>query len=117
MHLIVIGLNHRSAHIDLRERLAFSESRIPDALARLRSAANLSEAAILSTCNRTELYAAGTDSSALIGFLSDYHSVPAEEFLPGLYTLKDSEAAAHLLRVACGLDSLVLGEPQILGQV
>ena len=117
MSLIALGINHRSAPVALRERVAFAGDALPRALAELRALPQVREAALLSTCNRTELYAVtGDDGRALAdwlasdpeggGTLHDY-----------LYQHHDGEAVRHLFRVATGLDSLVLGEPQILGQV
>ncbi|MGC8666971.1 MAG: glutamyl-tRNA reductase [Chthonomonadales bacterium] len=120
MHLVLVGLNHHTAPIEVRERLAFPETGLRSALAALRRQSGVYEAAILSTCNRCELYSAVSsvaDSHALAQFLSQFHSVPVSEFQEFLYQYADGEAAVHLMRVASGLDSLVLGEPQILRQV
>ena len=120
MHLVLVGLNHHTAPIEVRERLAFPEAGLRSAAATLRRQSGVHEAAILSTCNRCELYASVSspaDGAALSRFLSQYHSVPLGEFEAFLYRHTDAEAAAHLMRVAAGLDSLVLGEPQILKQV
>ncbi len=120
-----LGLNHRTADLALRERVAFSEEDIRAALARLGCGTNgsrpalVSEMVILSTCNRTEIYAVAPeeDFGALESFLSDARNITAETLRPHLYRYRDRDAVAHLFRVASGLDSLVLGEPQILGQV
>ncbi len=120
-----VGLSHRTADVALRERLAFSEEDIRAALARLGCGSNgsrptdIAEMVILSTCNRTEIYAVAPREAfpVLEGFLADAKGVPLETFREALYRLRDEEAVAHLFRVASGLDSLVLGEPQILGQV
>jgi glutamyl-tRNA reductase len=121
LHLIVVGLNHRTAPIELREKLAFTEARLTSALEGLVASSDLREAVILSTCNRTEVYvrAAGHEEAqeSVIRYLTSYHAVRREEFAPHLYVYRDEEAVRHLFRVACGLDSLVLGEPQILHQV
>ena len=124
MHILSIGLNHTTAPVELRERLAFSEDQVRAALARLSCGhANLTgdikEMVIISTCNRIEIYAASSHNSfsGLDAFLSDARGVPVEELHPHLYRFADAEAVRHLLDVAAGLDSLVLGEPQILGQV
>jgi len=113
----VIGLNHQTAPVDLRERVAFSGDAVGTALAELRALPAVREVALLSTCNRTELYAeAEDDGSALADWLARRSEVGAD--LHGyLYRHQDEEAVRHLFRVATGLDSLVLGEPQILGQV
>ncbi len=122
MHIHCLGINHTTASVDLRERLAFHEDGLRAALARLgcgMMAGALSELVILSTCNRIELYAVSSRLQAedLELFLSEGRGVPIEELRPHLYQYCDEDAIRHLLRVASGLDSLVLGEPQILGQV
>jgi len=122
MHILCLGINHTTASISLRERLAFSEEQIRAALARLGCGAGLGDVAemvILSTCNRIELYAASTRPLAdeLEAFLSEAHNMAVDEFSTHLYRFASAEAVCHLLEVAAGLDSLVLGEPQILGQV
>lgn len=122
MHIIALGLNHTSAPIQLRERLNFNEDQIRASLARLtcgKVSSPLSEMVILSTCNRIEIYSASSVLSfdELEAFLSDTRGVPAEEFRPHLYRLKNTDTVRHLYEVAAGLDSLVVGEPQILGQV
>ncbi|HLM54149.1 MAG TPA: glutamyl-tRNA reductase, partial [Pseudoxanthomonas sp.] len=113
MTLWVLGLNHQTAPLDLRERVAFAAERMPDALASLRALPEVAEAALLSTCNRTELYAIAEDTEALGRWLTD-RAAGLEAYL---YRHKDGDAVRHLFRVATGLDSMVLGEPQILGQV
>ena len=122
MHILGLGLNHTSAPVQLRERLHFSEDQIRASLARLtcgKIPSALSEVVILSTCNRIEIYAASSalDFDELESFLSDTRGVPPEEFRPHLYQFKNMDAVRHLYEVAAGLDSLVIGEPQILGQV
>ena len=113
MTLWVLGINHQTAPVDLRERVAFDAGNLPVALASLRALSEVSEAALLSTCNRTELYAIARDSESLIRWLS----TQAEGLDAYLYRYSDADAVRHLFRVATGLDSMVLGEPQILGQV
>lgn len=122
MHILSLGLNHTSTPVHLRERLAFSEEQIRASLARLYCGhlqSSLAELSILSTCNRIEIYAASSELpySELEGFLSDARGVPVDELQPYLYRLQDVDAARHLFHVAAGLDSLVIGEPQILGQI
>jgi len=118
MSLIALGLNHKTAPVEVRERIAFGPERIRDALRGLLRDCDVKEAAIVSTCNRTEIY---TDTpcmqDGLIDWLSDYHKISGEQLKPYLYAHYDEAAIRHLMRVACGLDSLVLGEPQILGQI
>jgi glutamyl-tRNA reductase len=122
MHLHCLGINHTTASVNLRERLAFHEDSLRAALARLGCRAMgdaLNELVILSTCNRTELYAVSPrlEAEDLELFLSETRGVSIDEFRSHLYHYCDEDAIRHLMRVASGLDSLVLGEPQILGQV
>ena len=126
MSLFCIGLNHRTADITLREQVAFSEEDIRAALARLGCGQNgsrppqISEMVILSTCNRTEIYAISPAKDAfpaLQAFLEETRNLPSDALSGYLYRYRDEAAVQHLFRVAAGLDSLVLGEPQILGQV
>lgn len=121
MSVVVIGLNHRTASLDLLERLTVDRKRLPKALHDLTSRTNLSEAVLLSTCNRTEVYAIAErfhggfhdvrDFLAQLGFLAP------EDFADHLYVLHDDDAVTHLFEVAAGLDSAVLGEHEVLGQV
>jgi glutamyl-tRNA reductase len=120
MTISVIGLNHQTAPVAVRERLAFTEQELVMPLERFRDAA-VEETVILSTCNRVEFYihtpAVESGVNPCIEFLSAYHDLPISAFTPYLYQLHDADAVRHLFRVAASLDSLVLGEPQILGQV
>ena len=113
MTLWVLGLNHQTAPVDLRERIAFDAGSLPGALASLRALPQVHEAALLSTCNRTELYAVADDGDVLATWLAD-HAAGLDAYL---YRHREADAVRHLFRVATGLDSMVLGEPQILGQV
>ena len=115
MKLTVIGLNHQTAPLAIREQLAFAAAALPEAVRDL-SVNAAAEAVILSTCNRTELYCVG-DAEMIINWLADYQGVNADDIRPYLYTLGCSETIRHAFRVACGLDSMVLGEAQILGQM
>ncbi len=115
MKLTVIGLNHQTAPLAIREQLAFSAAALADAVRDL-SVNAAAEAVILSTCNRTELYCVG-DADMIINWLAHYQGVNAADIRPYLYTLGCSETIRHAFRVACGLDSMVLGEAQILGQM
>jgi glutamyl-tRNA reductase len=131
MQLLAVGLNHNTAPVSLREKVAFPADQIGQAVASARawfgnmgSDSATHEAAILSTCNRTELYAANhlsggveTAIDSTARFLADYHRLPYGELRPHLYTLPQDNAVRHAFRVASGLDSMVLGEPQILGQM
>lgn len=113
MTLWVLGLNHQTAPVGLRERVAFDAAALPAALSSLRALPDVSEAAVLSTCNRTELYAIAENGRSL----DDWLATHAEGLDGYLYRHSDADAVRHLFRVATGLDSMVLGEPQILGQV
>ncbi|MGQ0658540.1 MAG: glutamyl-tRNA reductase [Chromatiales bacterium] len=119
MPLTVVGINHKSAPVAIRERVAFGPAALPQALRDLRACPGVLEAAILSTCNRTELYC-NLDTPAndrAVAWLLAQPALGATELSPYLYRLLEQEAVRHLLRVACGLDSMVVGEPQILGQL
>ena len=119
--LFLLGINHHTAPVSLRERLDFSKRDLSETLAALSTRPACSEAVVLSTCNRVELYVRCDNPSharaELTSFLSDFHGVDPAALTPHLYGLASNEAAQHLFRVAAGLDSLVVGEPQILGQV
>ena len=118
MNLHLIGVNHKTAPVEVRERLAIPESRLAEACQHLAKHPGVEEGMILSTCNRVELLAATRNGSAdLHGFLRDYFQVDPREFEPHLYEYREKEAIRHLFRVTCSLDSMVVGEPQILGQV
>lgn len=121
MHLFLLGASHHSAPVDLRERIDFTRRGIPDALAEIAQVPGLSEAVILSTCNRSEIYAVCETPhrlrERLTAFMSAFHDVPESQLASHLYTRSDADVSRHLFRVAAGLDSLVVGEPQILGQV
>jgi glutamyl-tRNA reductase len=121
MHLLLLGISHRTAPVELRERIDFQTGGLEGALRALGARDAVAESVVLSTCNRAELYAVGDDVARtradLAAFLSEYHRVGADAVGPHLYEMVDLDAARHLFRVAAGLDSLVVGEPQILGQV
>jgi len=119
MHLFAFGINHKTAPVAIREQAAFAPERLPAALEDLTTRAGIDEAAILSTCNRTEVYCRldQDDSQRAVRWFCDYHRLPANDIRPHLYVHPDQEAVKHAFRVAAGLDSLVLGEPQILGQM
>jgi len=121
MELIVIGLNHRTAPIEILERLAFLDDRIETALHQAKSLPSLKENMILSTCNRVEMYAVARETEKAIfdlkHFLSQFHGLSLKEFERSLYSFIGEEAARHIFRVASSLDSLVVGEPQISGQI
>lgn len=120
MHIWTVGLNHRSATLDLRERFAFGAEQLAESLSELRGhLGEQSEVAILSTCNRTELYGAAPDdhSQGALDWLGRVGGVSISGLQPHVYIWQNTEAARHAFRVASGLDSMVLGEPQILGQL
>ena len=120
MHILTLGLNHRTAPVEIREKLAFPEGDQPSALGRLVHDYGLHEAAILSTCNRSELYLAADGDGGLDEarrFLAENQGIDVQTLDSHFYQLSDSEAAIHLFRVASGVDSLVVGESQILSQV
>lgn len=119
MALLALGINHKTASVEVRERVAFAPESLCEALQEAKRMANLDEVAILSTCNRTELYCA-TDiegTRALLEWLGQYHGLDVDELQHCSYAYWDEAAVRHMMRVASGLDSLVLGEPQILGQL
>jgi glutamyl-tRNA reductase len=121
MHLILLGVSHKTAPVDVRERLDFSSRDLGAAVEALATRPSAAESVVLSTCNRSEVYVAcenpGRARDEIIEFVSQYHSLTPDSFTPHLFSLSDDAAAKHLFRVAAGLDSLVVGEPQILGQV
>jgi glutamyl-tRNA reductase len=115
MQLFTIGVNHTTAPISIREHVAFNNENLRHALSDL-TAKNAAEAAILSTCNRTEIYVQSQEPEAIVHWLANYHQLAIGNVQPYTYTLTNQEAVKHAFRVASGLDSMVLGEPQILGQ-
>jgi glutamyl-tRNA reductase len=117
MRVSICGVNHKTAPLALRERLAFVPEQMPEPLHHLMAKTKVSEAMILSTCNRTELYCSQGSASSLVAWLSERHHISANDIMPHVYYHEGNEAVRHMLRVAAGLDSMVLGEPQILGQI
>lgn len=115
--MLAIGLNHKSAPIALREQLVFSTEQTPMALRDLVGLDAVNEAVILSTCNRVELYCAGSAEEAVKAWLADYHRISPEALAPHLYCYRSHEAVRHVMQVASGLDSMMLGEAQIFGQL
>ncbi|TYP73871.1 glutamyl-tRNA reductase [Paenibacillus methanolicus] len=121
MHIVVVGLNYRTAPVEVRERFTFAEQELPEALKQLQQTKSIMECVIVATCNRTELYAV-VDRPQLCGhyirnFMEQWFGLPREQFTSHLYMYEDDGAIKHLFRVASGLDSMVIGETQILGQV
>ena len=124
MNLIALGISHNSAAVEVRERVAFAPEQVSEALADACDSAGVDEVVILSTCNRTELYAMVPDdinvndkASELIDWMANYHHLSARELQQFAYRHHNGEALRHLMQVASGLDSMVLGEPQIFGQL
>lgn len=119
MAFLALGINHKTASLAVRERVAFTPEQLTHALRQLCARTASREAAILSTCNRSELYLEqdSLQIDSVLAWLADYHGLNVEELRACIYTHEGSEAVRHMMRVACGLDSLVLGEPQILGQM
>lgn len=119
MTILALGINHKTATVDIRERVAFQPEQLELALQSLVQQGRVSETVIVSTCNRTELYchAEANEQQEIINWLATFHQLTPEELSKYIYQHEDSAAVSHLMAVASGLDSLVLGEPQILGQV
>ncbi|MGA9558225.1 MAG: glutamyl-tRNA reductase, partial [Terriglobales bacterium] len=118
MRFQLIGVNHKTAPVEVRERFAVPESRLPDACKKLIEHPAVAEGMIVSTCNRVEFIAHMKNGSGdLRQFMSEYFQVDASQFESHLYEFREDEAIRHVFRVAASLDSMVVGEPQILGQV
>ena len=124
MNLIALGINHNSAAVEVRERVAFAPEQVSEALTDACDAGGLEEVVILSTCNRTELYAIAPEGMGpadkavqLIDWIANYHHLSAEELRQSAYHFEAEQALQHMVQVASGLDSMVLGEPQIFGQL
>ncbi len=122
MRILVVGLNHKTSPVGIRQRLAFDTEQTVSALKQLKNRFGESEFVLLSTCNRVELYCAAERKASpsvgdLAGFMSEFHGVGLDEFRNLLYVYEDADAVRHLLKVASSLDSMVVGEPQILRQV
>jgi glutamyl-tRNA reductase len=122
MKILVLGLNHKTAPVEIREKLAFDTAETSRALCELKKRFGQAEFVLISTCNRVELYCAGkhcqgADAAKLAEFLSEFHNIELDKFRQFLYTYEDEDAVRHLLTVASSLDSLVVGEAQIIGQV
>lgn len=117
MSIFVIGINHKTAPVTLREKVYFALDKLSLYLQDLLSRGITEEAVLLSTCNRSELYCDSNDIGALRDWFCDQTSIPRKELESAIYVYRNEEAVAHIMQVACGLDSMVLGEPQILGQM
>ncbi len=118
MTLVALGINHKTAPVALREKVAFTPDSLVSALSSLKQHAGVDESVIVSTCNRTEIYVNGSSTQpALIDWLADFHRLDPQTIASHSYQFEQGEAVRHIMRVASGLDSLILGEPQIFGQV
>lgn len=119
MPILALGLNHHTAPVDIRERAALGEGQLSDALKTLRQIDAVNEAAIVSTCNRTEIYCGmdRQDPASVVDWMHGYFQLRDQGFEPYLFYHSDRDAVRHLMRVCSGLDSMILGEPQILGQI
>ncbi|OFX54735.1 MAG: glutamyl-tRNA reductase [Bacteroidetes bacterium GWA2_30_7] len=121
MHTVVVGLNYKTTQVDNREKIYFSSEKLESALKSLSNYSSIKECVILSTCNRVEIYAIGDDVDiafeSVTNFISDFHNIPVSSFKPFLYRFNCEEAVTHLFRVASSLDSMIVGEYEILGQV
>ncbi len=118
MSFLALGINHRTAALEVREQVAFAPEKMVEALQQACKAADLSEVVIVSTCNRTEVYSVGQgDADKLLDWLGQHHGLSAGQLADSHYLYREEDMVRHLMRVACGLDSMVLGEPQILGQI
>ncbi|MEJ9211287.1 glutamyl-tRNA reductase [Bacillus smithii] len=121
MHIIVAGLHYKTAPVEIRERLTFDANDLDEALRTLKNKKSILESVILSTCNRTEIYAVvdqiHTGRYYIKEFLSEWFHIEMDEFAPFLFVYEEADAVEHLFKVTCGLDSMIVGETQILGQV
>src|SRR5688572_5264635 len=116
MQLFAFGINHQTAPLSLREQVVFHAEHLAQALRDLVERSPVKEAAIVSTCNRTEIYCHTDEPGQAMRWMADYHQLKAQHLEPHLYQLPQARAVKHAFRVASGLDSMVVGEPQILGQ-
>ncbi|MBJ8480181.1 glutamyl-tRNA reductase [Acinetobacter pittii] len=117
MSFFALGVNHQTASVELREQIAFNAERLSRLLAEQRHHQNLNDLVVVSTCNRTEVYAMAENAESLLKWLADANNIDVKQLIHHVYRYENTQAITHLMRVASGLDSLMLGEPQILGQV
>jgi len=117
MSFFALGVNHQTASVELREQIAFNAERLSTLLAEQRYHESLKDLVVVSTCNRTEVYAMAEDAESLLKWLADANNIDVKHLIHHVYRYENAQAITHLMRVASGLDSLMLGEPQILGQV
>jgi glutamyl-tRNA reductase len=117
MSLLACGINHKTAPLALREKLVFDPANLANPLLELATYTGIKEATILSTCNRTELYCSSDQPQAVMDWLLQHKKLPKDNFQNHFYIHENQSAVQHIMRVATGLDSMILGEPQILGQL
>ncbi|MDN8246573.1 glutamyl-tRNA reductase [Acinetobacter baumannii] len=117
MSFFALGVNHQTASVELREQIAFNAERLSNLLAEQHHHESLKDLVVVSTCNRTEVYAMAEDAESLLKWLADANNIDVKQLIHHVYRYENAQAITHLMRVASGLDSLMLGEPQILGQV
>lgn len=121
MNILIVGLNHKTADVDVREKLAFNGQKLEEGMQRIKTLPDVKEAVILSTCNRVEIYAAVTNAAAaheaIKNFISEFHGIDRSALETSLYAYENINAVRHVFRVASSLDSMIVGEPQILGQI
>ena len=121
MNILVVGLSHKTAPVEIREKIAFSPTAMAEPLKQMLALDSISEALIVSTCNRVELYATSRDPERAVAqlqhFLAEYHKLPFDKLVEHLYEKRGEDAIRHVLRVSASLDSMIIGEPQILGQI
>lgn len=117
MSFFALGVNHQTASVELREQVAFNAERLRDLLTQQHRHADLNDMVVVSTCNRTEVYAMTEHADLILNWLAETNGIEIKQLLHHVYRYQDAQAVTHLMRVASGLDSLMLGEPQILGQV
>ena len=117
MSFFALGVNHQTASVELREQIAFNAERLAQLLLKQRQHSSLKDMVVVSTCNRTEVYAMTEDADSVLNWLAQVNNIDVKQLIHHVYRYENAQAVTHLMRVASGLDSLMLGEPQILGQV
>ena len=117
MSFFALGVNHQTASVELREQVAFNPEKLRDILAEQSQHPELNDMVVVSTCNRTEVYAMSENADMVLNWLAQKNGVDVKQLQQHVYRYENAQAVTHLMRVASGLDSLMLGEPQILGQV
>jgi glutamyl-tRNA reductase len=117
MSFFALGVNHQTASVELREQIAFNAERLAALLQEQRQHPSLKDMVVVSTCNRTEVYAMTEDADSVLNWLAQVNNIDVKQLTHHVYRYENAQAVTHLMRVASGLDSLMLGEPQILGQV